>query len=57
MSKTTHIRVNCCIQDIETRDVQQFDSINKAKRYSRKNFSGDEIMKGEKLLPPKEEAA
>lgn len=53
----THIRVNHCIQDVETREVQHFDSINKAKKYSRKNFSNGKLVKADKLLKPLEVAA
>ena len=50
--KTTHLRKNNSIQEIKTRTVEVFKSINKAKKYSRLNFKSHELEKAERLLPP-----
>jgi len=50
--KTTHLRKKNSIQEISTRTVETFKSINKAKKHSRINFKNHELAKVEKLLPP-----
>ena len=50
--KTTHLRKNNSIQEIKTRTVEVFKSINKAKKHSRLNFKSHELEKAERFLPP-----
>jgi len=50
--KVTHVRKGKSIQSIESRDIKVFDSINKAKKYSRVTFSLGELLRVDQMLPP-----
>lgn len=53
MKKATHYRKDKSIQNIETRAVETFESINKAKAHVRKTFALGELRVVDKLLPKK----
>ena len=55
MNNITHVRKGKLIQDMDTRDIQVFASINAAKRHSREHHHDSRSLKVVgNLLPPLE---